>query len=130
MRLLLGTRPPRSGPAGVRFAPRRPVEVKIVCRRQVWGPFLKDWRSVDRWSARWRAERAPAICPTGEILMGMETINFTRGVPANESFPTAELIDAASAVLRSHGNQMLQYGPAHGFAPLRQWLAGGQRGGG
>jgi len=59
--------------------------------------------------------------------MGMETINFTRGVPANESFPTSELIDAASAVLRSHGNQMLQYGPAHGFAPLRQWLAEWQR---
>jgi hypothetical protein len=53
----------------------------------------------------------------------METINFTRGVPANESFPTAELIDAASAVFRSHGNQMLQYGPSRGFEPLRQWLA-------
>src|SRR6185436_3271124 len=53
----------------------------------------------------------------------METINFTRGVPANESFPTAELIDAATAVFKSHGNQMLQYGPSRGFEPLRQWLA-------
>jgi hypothetical protein len=26
----------------------------------------------------------------------METINFTRGVPANESFPIDEVIDAAS----------------------------------
>jgi DNA-binding transcriptional MocR family regulator len=57
----------------------------------------------------------------------METINFTRGVPANESFPTAELIDAAAAVMRSHGNQMLQYGPSRGFEPLRQWLAEWQR---
>src|SRR6476620_10744548 len=53
----------------------------------------------------------------------MDTINFTRGVPANESFPTAELIDAATAVLTSHGAQMLQYGPSRGFEPLRQWLA-------
>src|SRR5262245_570487 len=57
----------------------------------------------------------------------METINFTRGVPANESFPTAELIDAAAAVLESHGAQMLQYGPSRGFEPLRQWLAEWQR---
>jgi 2-aminoadipate transaminase len=53
----------------------------------------------------------------------METINFTRGVPANESFPTAELIDAAAAVFKTHGAQMLQYGPSRGFEPLRQWLA-------
>ena len=53
----------------------------------------------------------------------METINFTRGVPASESFPTAELIEAATAVLESHGNQMLQYGPSRGFEPLRLWLA-------
>jgi 2-aminoadipate transaminase len=57
----------------------------------------------------------------------MDTINFTRGVPANESFPTAELIDAATSVLTSHGAQMLQYGPSRGFEPLRQWLAEWQR---
>jgi DNA-binding transcriptional MocR family regulator len=53
----------------------------------------------------------------------METINFTRGVPANESFPTADLIDAAGAVFKTHGTAMLQYGPSRGFEPLRQWLA-------
>ncbi len=53
----------------------------------------------------------------------MDTINFTRGVPANESFPTAELVDAATAVFNSHGVAMLQYGPSRGFEPLRQWLA-------
>ena len=57
----------------------------------------------------------------------MNTINFTRGVPANESFPTAELIDASTAAFTSHGNQMLQYGPSRGFEPLRQWLAEWQR---
>ena len=57
----------------------------------------------------------------------METINFTRGVPANESFPIAELVEASAAVLKSHGAQMLQYGPSRGFEPLRQWLAEWQR---
>lgn len=54
------------------------------------------------------------------------TINFTRGVPANESFPIGEMIDAAHAALESHGAAVMQYGPATGFAPLREWLAGWQ----
>jgi DNA-binding transcriptional MocR family regulator len=53
----------------------------------------------------------------------IETINFTRGVPANESFPLDEVIDAATAALRSNGAAMLQYGPSAGFQPLREWLA-------
>ena len=53
----------------------------------------------------------------------METINFTRGVPANESFPIDEVIDAASGAFKSRGAAMLQYGPSLGFQPLREWLA-------
>jgi len=52
----------------------------------------------------------------------MDTINFTRGVPANESYPIDEVIEAATAALRARGVAMLQYGPALGFAPLREWL--------
>jgi DNA-binding transcriptional MocR family regulator len=52
-----------------------------------------------------------------------ETINFTRGVPANESFPIDEVIQAATAALQKHGVAMLQYGPASGFLPLREWIA-------
>jgi 2-aminoadipate transaminase len=55
-----------------------------------------------------------------------ESINFTRGVPANESFPLDEIRDAAAAVLKDHGPAVLQYGPAAGFAPLREWIAGWQ----
>ena len=55
--------------------------------------------------------------------MSMQTINFTRGVPANESFPVDELVDAASTVLHEHAAAVLQYGPALGFLPMRQWLA-------
>jgi len=53
----------------------------------------------------------------------METINFTRGVPANESFPIDEVIAAGAAALQSKGAAMLQYGPSLGFQPLREWLA-------
>ncbi len=50
-------------------------------------------------------------------------ILFTRGVPATESFPIEDVIDAAVVALRQHGPAMLQYGPSLGFAPLREWLA-------
>ena len=53
----------------------------------------------------------------------LATINFTRGVPAIESFPTAELADCSAAVLAQQGDAVLQYGPAAGLAPLRVWLA-------
>ena len=46
------------------------------------------------------------------------TINFTRGVPANDSFPTADLVDAARSIFASHGAAILQYGPSAGFQPL------------
>ena len=50
-----------------------------------------------------------------------------RVVPVSPPEATAELIDASTAVFKSHGNQMLQYGPSRGFEPLRQWLAEWQR---
>jgi 2-aminoadipate transaminase len=51
-----------------------------------------------------------------------DVINFTRGVPANESFPIDEVVDAVSGILRTQGATVLQYGPASGFGPLRDWL--------
>jgi DNA-binding transcriptional MocR family regulator len=51
------------------------------------------------------------------------TINFTRGVPANDSFPIDDVIDAARAALKTIGPAMLQYGPSAGFQPLREWVA-------
>jgi DNA-binding transcriptional MocR family regulator len=54
-------------------------------------------------------------------------INFTRGVPANESYPIAELVDAASTVLGQRGVEILQYGPARGYTPLREWIATWQK---
>jgi 2-aminoadipate transaminase len=56
-----------------------------------------------------------------------ETINFTRGVPANESFPTAEIAAAAERALQKQAVAMFQYGPAAGLAALREWLASWQQ---
>ncbi|MEO7774351.1 MAG: PLP-dependent aminotransferase family protein [Steroidobacteraceae bacterium] len=57
----------------------------------------------------------------------LPVINFTRGVPANESFPLADFSAAATAVLAQDGAAILQYGPAQGLAQLREWLAGWQK---
>jgi DNA-binding transcriptional MocR family regulator len=56
----------------------------------------------------------------------MQTINFTRGVPANESFPIEEITRAANDILTTQGAALLQYGPSLGFFPLREWLASWQ----
>jgi 2-aminoadipate transaminase len=53
----------------------------------------------------------------------LKPINFTRGIPAVESFPIAEIQDAAKTILEQHGAEVLQYGAAHGYGPLRTWLA-------
>jgi 2-aminoadipate transaminase len=53
----------------------------------------------------------------------MSVINFTRGVPAAESYPVDELVSAAQAVIKEQGANVLAYGPALGFLPMRQWLA-------
>jgi 2-aminoadipate transaminase len=50
-------------------------------------------------------------------------INFTRGVPAVESFPIEDMVIASHAALDKYGATILQYGPSYGFMPLREWLA-------
>src|SRR6188474_2614383 len=60
-------------------------------------------------------------------IQATDIINFTRGVPAIESFPIDEVIEASRAILSTQGAAMLQYGPSPGFQPLREWLAEWQR---
>jgi len=50
-------------------------------------------------------------------------INFTRGVPAPESFPIEAMIAASKTALEKYGKVILQYGKSFGFVPLREWLA-------
>lgn len=50
-------------------------------------------------------------------------INFTRGVPAIESFPVRDITKAAVSAMLDYGESLMQYGPSLGFAPFREWLA-------
>lgn len=56
--------------------------------------------------------------------MSEQVINFTRGVPADESFPLERVAECASvAITGDYGTQVMQYGKSYGFFPLREWLA-------
>ena len=56
-------------------------------------------------------------------MSDQSVINFTRGVPALESFPIEEMIAASTRALERYGTTILQYGKSYGFLPLREWLA-------
>ena len=60
-------------------------------------------------------------------MSGPTVINFTRGVPASESFPVDDVIAAARTAIEQHGRTILQYGQSYGFLPLREWLAEWQK---
>jgi 2-aminoadipate transaminase len=53
----------------------------------------------------------------------MALISFARGVPAPECLPVEDLAACAHAVLARDGRRVLNYGPAGGYAPLRERLA-------
>jgi DNA-binding transcriptional MocR family regulator len=52
-----------------------------------------------------------------------ELIAFNRGVPPLESFPKEELVISARNAILNEGDQILQYGGAMGYLPLREWVA-------
>jgi DNA-binding transcriptional MocR family regulator len=52
-----------------------------------------------------------------------KVINFTRGVPATESFPVADMAEATRSALEKYSDVIMQYGKSVGFQPLREWLA-------
>ena len=50
-------------------------------------------------------------------------IFFTRGNPAEEALPIAEITDCANAIFEKEGKVLFQYGHYSGYAPLREWIA-------
>ncbi len=52
-----------------------------------------------------------------------DIIAFNRGVPPSESFTKEELVKSARNVILNEGDQILQYGSAMGYMPLREWIA-------
>jgi len=53
----------------------------------------------------------------------MESISLARGVPATECLALEELADCARAAIERDGATVLNYGPAGGYGPLREWIA-------
>ena len=53
----------------------------------------------------------------------MESISLARGVPAPECLALEELADCARAAIDRDGATVLNYGPAGGYGPLRDWIA-------
>ena len=54
---------------------------------------------------------------------GMKPILFTRGNPAEEALPIAEIIECANEAFKRDGKVLFQYGHYSGFVPLREWIA-------
>jgi 2-aminoadipate transaminase len=50
-------------------------------------------------------------------------ISFARGFPSPDLLPTAELAECAQTALARDGALALNYGPAGGYPPLREWIA-------
>ncbi len=53
----------------------------------------------------------------------MAVISFARGVPSPDILPVEELADCAREVTLRDGRTILNYGPAGGYGPLREWIA-------
>lgn len=55
--------------------------------------------------------------------MANNTIAFTRGVPAPESYPLDKVAEAAAYVIRNQGQQLMPYTKSFGLMSLREILA-------
>ena len=53
----------------------------------------------------------------------MSVISFARGVPSPDILPVDLFGEAARAAVEHAGRTILNYGPAAGYGPLREWLA-------
>jgi 2-aminoadipate transaminase len=56
------------------------------------------------------------------VLPQTDVISFERGVPSPDMFPLAELAESARRAVDADGRVALNYGPAAGYGPLREWL--------
>src|SRR5262245_18575260 len=53
----------------------------------------------------------------------MAVISFARGNPSPEILPVESFGDAARRAVEQDGRTILNYGPAGGYPPLREWIA-------
>jgi GntR family transcriptional regulator/MocR family aminotransferase len=103
------------------FVMERPAEAASpappVRPRLDWGPVIARRAQAMATDAR-RRLAAPAARGTGA------PISFAGGMPDSELFPTDGFRRVLNAVVREEGRELLQYYPAAGYPPLREYLAG------
>jgi len=54
---------------------------------------------------------------------GGNVISLTRGNPAEEALPIADIVECANTIFRQEGKVLFQYGHYSGYRPLREWIA-------
>ncbi len=67
--------------------------------------------------------RGSAIRELFKIVQKPGMISFGGGMPAPETFPCEEVIEACSRALKEKGRMALQYGQTEGYDPLRDYIA-------
>jgi DNA-binding transcriptional MocR family regulator len=53
----------------------------------------------------------------------MDVISFARGNPSPDILPVDAFGECAQAVIAREGRTILNYGPASGYGPMREWIA-------
>lgn len=83
--------------------------------------FVPDWEK--RFCSRCSLMTSSAIREILKITQRPEIISFAGGLPAPEIFPIKEVEEACVQVLRTNGQQALQYTITEGILQLREDLA-------
>jgi DNA-binding transcriptional MocR family regulator len=83
-----------------------------------WSGFLSKSAQVIAADVRRRLHysQVPRLAP--------EVISFAGGMPDASLFPTDQFRRVLNRVIRDEGRELLQYYPARGYPPLREYLAG------
>lgn len=78
---------------------------------------------MSRFASRMDRVRSSPIMELLKKTAGGDYISFASGLPDPALFPVDALRDLCDQVLSKDGAQALQYDPAEGYGPLREWVA-------
>jgi 2-aminoadipate transaminase len=83
-----------------------------------------DWTGFLSKSAQVIASDARRLSHSQGPRPGPGAISFAGGMPDSSLFPTDAFRRVLNRVIRDEGRELLQYYPARGYPPLREYLAG------
>jgi 2-aminoadipate transaminase len=89
------------------------------------GPVITDVTTQwdDKFCDRCKAMSSSIIREILKFTQMPDVISFAGGLPAPELFPLREFEEACAHVLRTSGQEALQYGLTEGYMPLKEELA-------